>query len=123
MSVSNCASYHVYVDNYFTAFHHLDHLGDHNIQAIGDLNKKKLSKGDIMAEKELQKKGRGHITHPQIQVQLMSLVWWNDNMTVYVASIIVSNHNLQDLCAGGTKRKESTFKFSNQTNSIAITKI
>ena len=50
----------------------------------------------------------------------MSPVGWNGNMTVYVASIIVSNHNMQDLCAGGTKRQESTFKFSNQANSIAI---
>ena len=80
--------------------HSTNHLGDQNIQAIGALNKKKLSKGDMMAEK-----GRGQITHPQIQVQLMSLVGWNDNMTVYAASIIVSNRNLQHLCAGGIKRK------------------
>ena len=57
-----------------------------------------------MAEKELQKKGCGHITHPQIQLQLMSLVGWNDNMTVYVASIIVSNHNLQHLVCGWDKK-------------------
>ena len=36
------ASYHVYMDNYFTSFHLLEHLGEHNIHATGVLNKKKL---------------------------------------------------------------------------------
>ena len=94
------------MDNYFTALHHLDHLGDHYIQAIGALNKKKLSEGDIMAEKELQNKECGHITYPQIQVQLMSLVGWNDNMTAYVASIIVSNRNHQQTVQVGQKGKK-----------------
>ena len=46
------------MDNYFTSFRLLTHLGVNNIRATGVPNKNRLR--TIIGEKQLQKKGRGY---------------------------------------------------------------
>ena len=44
------------MDNYFTSFCLLIHVGVNNIRATGGLNKKRLRKYTIIRDKQLQKK-------------------------------------------------------------------
>ena len=48
------------MDNYFTSFCLLTHLGVNNIRATGVLNKNRLHKSTITGDKHLQKKERSH---------------------------------------------------------------
>ena len=48
------------MDNYFTSFCLLTHLGVNNILATAMLNKNRLHKCTIIGNKQLQKKERGH---------------------------------------------------------------
>ena len=49
-------SFDILMDNYFTSFHLLTHLGVNNIRAIRVLNKNRLRKSTIIGDKQLQKK-------------------------------------------------------------------
>ena len=51
-------SFDVFMDNYFTSFYLLTHLGVNNIRATGVLNKNRLRKCTITEDKQLQKKER-----------------------------------------------------------------
>ena len=48
------------MDNYFTSFCLLTHLGVNNILATAMLNKNRLHKCTIIGNKQLQKKEHGH---------------------------------------------------------------
>ena len=57
------ATYDVFIDNDFTSFRFLTHLGINNIQATDVLNENRLRKCTIIGDKQLQnkkKKERGH---------------------------------------------------------------
>ena len=82
-------SFHIFMDNYFTSFRLLALLAQHNIRATGVLNKKKLSKCEIMGDKELAKKPRGQVVQQKSTnrgVGKIFVIGWNDNRTVYIAS-------------------------------------
>ena len=49
-------SFDIFMDNYFTYFRLLTHLGVNNIRATGMLNKNRLRKGTITGDKQLQKR-------------------------------------------------------------------
>ena len=53
-------SFDIFMDNYFTSFRLLSHLGVNNIRATLVLNKISLRKCTITGEKQLQKKESGH---------------------------------------------------------------
>ena len=59
--LSPTASFDIFMDNYFTSFHLVTHLGVNNIQP-DVLNKNSLNKWTIIGDKELQKKKKelGH---------------------------------------------------------------
>ena len=86
-------SYHVYMDNYFTSFRLLSYLGTRGISATGVINKKKLSKCDIMGNKDLEKKERGHVEQVTAEQDstTITVVGWNDNRAVYIASNCLSS--------------------------------
>ena len=48
------------MNNYFTSFRLLTHIGVNNIWARGVINKNSLRKYTIIGEKQMQKKERGH---------------------------------------------------------------
>ena len=49
-------NFNIFMDNYFTSFRLLTHLGVNNIRATGVLNKKRLCKWTITEYKQLQKR-------------------------------------------------------------------
>ena len=53
-------SFDIFMDNYFTSFRLLTHLGVNNIRATRVLNKNRLRKCTIIGDKQMQKKERGH---------------------------------------------------------------
>ena len=53
-------SFDIFMDNYFTPFHLLTHLGVNKIRATRVLNKNRLSKCTIIGYNQLQKEERGH---------------------------------------------------------------
>ena len=48
------------MDNYFTSFCLLTHVGVNNIRATGAVNKQRLRNCTNTGDKQLQKKERGH---------------------------------------------------------------
>ena len=50
-------SFDMFMDNCFTSFHLLTHLGVNNIRVTGVLNKNRLRKCTSTGDKELKKKG------------------------------------------------------------------
>ena len=52
-------SYHIFLENYFTSFRLLTHLGVNNFEATGVLNKNTLRKCIITWDKQSQKKECG----------------------------------------------------------------
>ena len=52
-------SFDIFMDNYFTSFRLLTHLGVNNIRATRVLSKNRLTKSTIAEDKQLQKKERG----------------------------------------------------------------
>ena len=57
-------SFEIFMDNYFTSFRLLTHLGVNNIRATRVLNKIRLRKCTITGDKHLQKKESGHFEQP-----------------------------------------------------------
>ena len=56
-----CLSFDIFImNNYFTSFRLLTHIGVNNIRAARVLNKNRLRKCTINGEKHLQKKGTLH---------------------------------------------------------------
>ena len=53
-------SFDIFMDNYFSYFRLLSHLGVNNILATGVLNKNSLHKCTIIGNKQLYWKERGH---------------------------------------------------------------
>jgi len=81
-------------DNYFTLFRLLVLLAEHDVRATGVLNKKKLSKCQIMGDKELAKQPRGHVDQRKSTnrgVGKITVIGWNDNRAVYIASNCLSS--------------------------------
>ena len=87
--------------------------------ATGVLNKKKLAKCDITSDKQLEKRAGGYTAkniHKQI-LQKITVVGWNDNHAVSLASNCLSSDPAKLVCPWN-KLKESTFKSTNQTSYI-----
>ena len=87
-------SFHVHMDNYFTSFRLLAHLGEHNIHATEVLNKNKLTKCDIITDKNHEKKARGYTeqkTSTNRSSKKITIVGWNDNCAVYLTSNCLSS--------------------------------
>ena len=53
------SSFDIFMDNYFTSFRLVTHLGVNNIRATSVLNKNRLRKCTIIGDKKLQKNERG----------------------------------------------------------------
>ena len=66
------------MDNYFTSFCLLTHLGVNNIRARGVFNKNRLRKYTIIGDKQLQKKERDHFEQRSARQakMLCSLCGW-----------------------------------------------
>ena len=79
-------SYHIFTDNFFTSFRLLSHLLEHNIQATGVIKSNKLGKCPVEAPKSLEKKERGYFDQKTDKRSSVTVVGWNDNRSVYVAS-------------------------------------
>ena len=58
--LTSSVSFDIFMDNYFTSFRLLTHLGVNNIRATRVLNKIRLGKCTIAGDKQLQKKESGH---------------------------------------------------------------
>ena len=97
-------SYHIHMDNCFTPFHLLAHLGEHTW------------------DKQLQKKTRVYTEEKTYLPKKSRLL--DRMMIVLSAQLPIVFHQIQlNQFVDGTKLKESTFKSTNQTSVIVITKI
>ena len=99
MLTLNSYSYHIFMDNYFTSFLLLTHLGVYlsvfnsnalnYIRVTGGLNKNMLSKCTITGGKQLQKKERYHfeqcISSKKGSTSL-TVAGWKNNREVYIDS-------------------------------------
>ena len=56
-------SFDLFMDNYFTSFRLLTHLGVNNIRGRGVFNKNSVCKYTIIGDKHLEKKERGHFEY------------------------------------------------------------
>ena len=82
-------SYHIFKDNYFTSSRLLTHLGVNNIRATGVLKKNRLNKSTIIGYKQLQKNKCWPLwtdTLSKKSSATLTVVGWNDNRVVYIAS-------------------------------------
>ena len=85
-------SFDIFIDKYFTSFRLFTHLGVNNVRATRVLNKNRLRKCTIIADKQLQKKKKkrtwplwtAHIKQKS-SVTLIE-VGWNDISAIYIAS-------------------------------------
>ena len=59
--LSLTSSFDIIIDNYFTSFHLLTHLGVNNIWTTGVLNKNGLRKCNIIGRSNFKQKERGHV--------------------------------------------------------------
>ena len=69
------------MDNYFTSFCLLTHVGVNNIRATGVLNKKRLGKCTITRDKQLQQKERDHFeqcisSKKAVKISYSDLLGW-----------------------------------------------
>ena len=76
----------MFVDNFFTSLRLLYFLHDNNIKATGVIRSNKLSKCPIEAPKSLEKKERGFFDQRSDSSGKLTVVGWNDNRSVHVAS-------------------------------------
>ena len=84
-------SFDIFIDKYFTSFRLFTDLGVNNVRATRVLNKNRLRKCTIIADKQLQKKKKrtwplwtAHIKQKS-SVTLIE-VGWNDISAIYIAS-------------------------------------
>ena len=54
-------SFDIFIDKYFTSFRLFTHLGVNNVRATRVLNKNRLRKCTIIADKQLQKKKKKNV--------------------------------------------------------------
>ena len=66
-------------------------LDNNKIRGTSTLNKNKLHKVPIKGAKELEKKSRGYFEHITTDDNSITLVHWNDNSSVYLASSTYSS--------------------------------
>ena len=90
-------AYSVFIDNYFTSFRLLKHLKENGIQATGTVNKKRLEKVPIMGAKKMEKETRGYYERLTTTDNSVTLVGWNDNRPVYIASNVFSSLPLKSV--------------------------
>ena len=75
----------IFMDNYFTSFRLLTHLGVNNIRAAGVLNKNMICKCTFIGNKELLKKERGHFEQRTSSKKKLCNFDLNDSSAVYIA--------------------------------------
>lgn len=73
------ASYHVFIDNFFTSFRLHYHLHNNNIQATGVIRSNRLGRCSIQPQKSLEKKARGFFDQRTDDAGVLTVVGWNDN--------------------------------------------
>lgn len=84
-------SYHIFIDNFFTSFRLLDHLHANGTRATGVIRSNKLSQCPIESAKSLEKKSRGFFDQRTDNKNSLTVVGWNDNRSVYVASNVLGS--------------------------------
>ena len=77
-------TFDIFMDNYFTFFRLLTHLGVNNIQVTCVLNKNRLRNSTIIGDKQLQKKGTMNIK--QKRSVTLTVVGQNSSSAIYIAS-------------------------------------
>ena len=111
-------SFDIFMDNYFTSFCLLTHLGVNNIRAIGVLSKNRLHKCTIIGDKQLQKKGTWPLWTAYIKQRssvTLAVIDYNDSSAVYIAYSESCEPKRFVRC--WKKLKKTIFKNNNQTNS------
>ena len=99
-------SYNVFFDNYFTSLRLLKHLHNNNIRATGTLNKGKLNNVPIQPPKKLEKASRCYYEKITTADNSITLVGWNDNRAVYLASNVYSTQPTKQIQRWDRKQKE-----------------
>ena len=100
-------SFGMFMDDYFTSFCLLTHLGVNNNRATLVQNKNRLHKCIFIGSKQLQKKEQGHFKQPTSSKKAAKL--WFDSES-------------SEPDRFGKKLKESIFKRNNQINSTVTTR-
>ena len=107
----------IFMDNYFTSFRLLTHLGVNNIWATSvPNNANTLSLG----ANNCKKKKRGRFEQRTSSKKEMQLWRWNDSRAVYIVSS--ESCEPKSFFGVGTKLKECIFKNNNQISSTVTTR-
>ena len=109
------------MDNYFTSFCLLTHLGVNNIRAREVFNKNRLRKYTIIGDKQLRNRYFEQCRDIKQKCCVACVAGKNDMRALYIASSEFCQPN-RNLFGIGTKLKESIFKSKNQTNSTVTTR-
>ena len=99
-------SYNVFFDNYFTSFRLLKHLQINGIRATGTLNKGKLNKVPVQLPESLEKQPLGHYEKITVNNNAVTLVGWNDNRVVSLASNVYPAVLIKQVKPWDTKQKQ-----------------
>ena len=111
------------MNNYFTSFRLLTHLGVNNIWAIGVFNKNRLRKCTSVGTNSRKKRNVATLYRAHQAKKVVQLWQWLVWTTSEWCTLLLLNFlNLRDLFGVWTKLKESIFKNNNQFNSTVTTR-
>ncbi len=97
---------HLFMDNFFTSFRLLKHLRDNGINATGTIRVNKLNDCPIINREKLKKKPRGYSDQCTVSDGSLTVVGWNDNRPVYVASNCEQSNPLSDVSRWSSAEKK-----------------
>lgn len=80
----NAQNHEYYFDNFFTSVSFLEKLSEDGIRATGTIRRTRTSRCPLTEEKDFKKKDRG--SYEQKGTEKVSVVAWNDNRVVTIAS-------------------------------------
>ena len=79
-------TYHVFCDNFFSSVRLFCHLRDQNVKITGTIRSNRLKDCPVIKPKLLEKKPRGYYDQCTDGINRITVVGWNDNKAVFVAS-------------------------------------
>ena len=110
--LSPTVSFDIFLDNYFTSFRLLTHLGVNNIRATRMFSKNRLRKCTIIGDKHLQKKQRGHFEQCKSSKKVVQL-GWNNRSAIDIASSESCEPKRFVWCCNKVEKK-TIFEYNNQ---------
>jgi Transposase IS4 len=110
--------YRLYFDNYFTTLALMDRLSEKGIGAIGTIRANRLEQCPLMPVTEMKKKVRGVYDYRSDRHSHLTILQWNDNSVVSIASNFACDLPLKTVQRWS--KKEKKFIQVTQPNIISL---